>query len=160
MRLKRWIALVVIVAGIVASAGGQPAPPDEPAAREAVSPAEAIRQPLGRRVTVEFRVGTATMARYTDHPVKEPRLLFLQPDAVLAGGAEFEAILSGKAVTHLDNLDLLDGDRPDKFFGGKSVRITGTLQAHGPGVVRTYWVTVADLDDFEVVRLRFPGKAR
>jgi hypothetical protein len=154
MRLKRGIVPVVVVAVIVASAGGQRATRDKPDAREAVSPAKAIRQPLGRRATVEFSVGAATMTRYTDHNGKVARLVFLQPNAALPGGAVFEAVLSGKVVTHLDNLDLLAGDRPDKYFGGKRVRITGTLQALGPDVARTYRVTATDLDDFEVLRIR------
>lgn len=154
MRLTRWIAPVVVVAGAVMSAGGQPAPPDEATPRKVLSQAEAIRQPLGRQVTVEFRVGTTTMGRHIEHKAEEPRLIFLSPEDALPGGARFEAILSGKAVTHLDNLGLLGEDRPDKFFDGKRVRVTGMLHALGPEVARTYRVTVADLDRFEVVRLR------
>jgi hypothetical protein len=79
---------------------------------------------------VEFRVGTATMARYNEPPTKEQspkesRLLILQPETALADGAVFEVIHTGSAVTHLDNLNLLAGNRPDKFFGGQTIRITG-----------------------------------
>lgn len=156
MCLKRWIAPLAVAAGVVTLAGGQPAPPEKAAPPEAVSPAQAIRQPLGRRVTVEFRVGTTILARRTDNQAKEPRLVFLQPDTSLDGGAVFEAILSGTAVTHLDHLDLLAGDRRDSYFDGKLVRITGPLSALGPDVARTYRVTINDLDNFEVVRLRLP----
>ena len=153
MRLKQWIALVVVAAAAL-SAGGQPGPADKAAPREALSQGEAIRQPLGRPVTVEFRVGTATMARYTADKAAEARFVFLSPFDALPGGARFEAVLGGKAVTHLDNLGLLGEDRPDRFFDGKLVRVTGVLEALGPDVARTYRVSVADLDGFEVVRLR------
>jgi hypothetical protein len=154
MRFKRWIAAVAIVAAAVVPAGSQPPSAEKFTAVEAVSPAEAIRQPLGQRVTVEFRVGTATMGRYTEYRVKEPRLLSLAPDTALGGGAQFETILVGKAVTHLDHLGLIEEDRPDKYFAGKVVRVTGRLEALGPDVARTYRVMVNSLDDFEVVRLR------
>src|SRR5687768_7079494 len=120
----QWISSVAVAMAVVFAASGQTPPPEKPLPREALSPAEAIRQPLGRPVVVEFRVGTATMGRRNDDQAKEPRLVLLAPDTSLRGGATFEVILAGKAVTHLGNLGLLGGDRPDEFFSRKLVRVS------------------------------------
>ena len=154
MSLKQWIAPVLVVTGAVVAASGQPAAPNKAAALEPVSPAEVIRQPEGQRVTVEFRVATATLGRFTDRKPKEPRTICLSPGILLPNGGRFEAILMGNVVTCVDKLGLLEGDRPDKFFYDKVVRVSGELYSLGPKQAPLYRIQVDDMDAFEVVRLR------
>jgi len=154
MNLRRWIAPALVMAVAAVAASGQPSPTDKAASLQPVSPVEVIRQPEGRRVTVEFRVVTATPGRNTDGKAKEPRLICLSPGILLPNGGRFEAILMGKVVTCVDKLGLLDGDRPDKFFYDKVVRVTGELYSLGPKQAPLYRVQVDDPDGFEVVRLR------
>ena len=153
MSLKQWIAPILVVIGAVVAANGQPAPPDKAAPVEPLSPEDVIRQPEGRRVTVEFRVRTATLGRFTDRKPKEPRTICLGPGILLPNGGRFEAILMGNVVTAVDKLGLLDGDRPDKFFSDKVVRVTGKLYSLGPKQAPLYRVQVDELDAFEVVRM-------
>lgn len=153
--MKLWLLPLILAGGIVHT-GSQPTRADQDVLPESLSPAQAIRQPPGQRVTVEFRVGTATMAWSTDQGDEKTRFVFLRPDASLNGGETFEVILAGEAVTHLDNLGLLVGDRPDQFFDGKLIRVTGELQGLGPEGLRTFRVTVTDLDNLEVVRSGLP----
>jgi hypothetical protein len=117
---------------------------------------EAARTKVNQTATVEFRVASATMAWTTGFGNPDPWVIDLTPAAGLKDGGTFQLCLSGKVVTHLRNLGLVNehGRKPADFFNGKVIRLTGKVESweeRGKRGATLYRLCVFDLDHLEVV---------
>jgi RNA polymerase sigma factor (sigma-70 family) len=117
---------------------------------------EAARTKVNQTATVEFCVASATMAWTTGFGNPDPWVIDLTPTAGLKGGGTFQLCLSGKVVTHLRNLGLVNehGRKPSDFFRDKVIRLTGKVESwedRGKRGVTLYRLCVFDLDHLEVV---------
>ncbi len=114
------------------------------------------RAKVGKFVTVEFRVATARMAWTTGFGQAESFIVTFSPVDDGKDAGDFQLCLTSKAVTQLRKLGLVDehARKPAAYFEGKTVRLTGQIEAwddRDRKGVKLYRLCVWDLDHLEVV---------
>jgi hypothetical protein len=140
MTIVRGLVAVGLLAGVVAAAGARPPEP--------LTPADAVKLPAGRVVTVQFEVGTATPGYVTARP--DERLVFLSPVEALPNNATFQVLLTGKAAA-LPRPGPGEGPKGvDQIYQRRRVRVTGRLEAFGPDDLRTVRLVTSDPADVKL----------
>jgi RNA polymerase sigma factor (sigma-70 family) len=118
---------------------------------------EAARTRAGKIATVEFRVASAKMAWTTGFNADEAWVVLLTPTAGVKDGSEFQICLTSKAISQLRRIGLIDehARAPAGFFDGKTLRLTGIIEAgpdRGNPGAKGYRLCIFDLDHLEVVK--------
>jgi RNA polymerase sigma factor (sigma-70 family) len=124
---------------------------------QALTPQEAIEETLRDKnpkklLAVEFGVGSAGIATGLTWD-DMPRPLLLVWDGRFDDGSRIYAVVSGKALVHLQASGDPEGDFC-KRFEGKRIRAIGWLQAEGgpPPAPRTYYLIVDDPARLKIVK--------
>lgn len=146
--MKHYALLTLLLA---TSDGSQSSTSKAPVEEDVLTPALAVKQPLGRKITVEFQVRFSTTGEDTANDMKQ-QLILLGPGILLPNQTQFEALLMGRTCRQLQQRGLIVRGEYVDHFRGAVVRVSGTLYSLGPDQAPVFRIQVEDAEDFRVIR--------